>query len=355
MGRRRRKQVQAERGEVPADVREGQGELLVPEEPRAEAPEPAESASVLDPRPFPKQLVVFEWVEEPSPAQVEEPAAQESRPSAEPEAEPDAEPEAEPETEPDPEAEPQAAAPEPGPGAERLSRARGLTVEGRLDEAAALYCEIAEEDPFSVKARNNLGVLYDELGHHEAALEQFEAARSLAIDSVEVLVNLGSTLGALGRFDEAERELRRAQNSVPTRLPFTPRWVSSTSAGACISRLRWNCFGSANKTLTTAPPTSTEARLSTDWAGWTSRWRCSSGQRSSNPRITGRTTQWASSSTARTSARRPRRCTERPGTSSGRDQRATGPARRGGDPGVAASGALGFLGNHRSQPEGRGR
>ena len=66
----------------------------------------------------------------------------------------------------------------PNSQAKRLRQARDLTVQRRFDEAVALYKEVARDDPLNVKARNNLGVLYDELGHHELALEQFEAARA---------------------------------------------------------------------------------------------------------------------------------------------------------------------------------
>ena len=106
------------------------------------------------------------------------------------------------------EAKPTAGDAAPNSQAEQLRMARDLTVQRQLDEAVALYREIARDDPSNVKARNNLGVLYDELGHHELALEQFEAARALDPDGVEVLVNLCSVLGSLGRLDDAEREAR---------------------------------------------------------------------------------------------------------------------------------------------------
>ena len=102
--------------------------------------------------------------------------------------------------------------------ATKLRQARDLTVQRRLDEAVSLYREIAQDDSHNVKARNNLGVLYDELGHHDLALEQFEAARALDPDGVEVLVNLASALGSLGRFDDAERELGRAQMLAPEEI-----------------------------------------------------------------------------------------------------------------------------------------
>lgn len=97
----------------------------------------------------------------------------------------------------------------------RLSRARSLVEEGRLREAVEAYREIVADHPYSLKARNNLGVLYDELGQHQMALEQFEAARAQAPENVEVLSNLGAALIGLSRFDEAERELRRAMRLEP--------------------------------------------------------------------------------------------------------------------------------------------
>jgi tetratricopeptide (TPR) repeat protein len=99
--------------------------------------------------------------------------------------------------------------------AERLGRARELVREGKIEEAMELYREIVSDHPQSLKARNNLGVLYDELGQHERALEQFEMARALVPENVEVLSNLGAALLGLSRYEEAERELRRAQKIDP--------------------------------------------------------------------------------------------------------------------------------------------
>jgi tetratricopeptide (TPR) repeat protein len=107
-------------------------------------------------------------------------------------------------------------APEPEPldvppiTIEPLARARDLVREGRIDEAIALYCDIITDHPNNLKARNNLGLLYDGLGQHERALEQFESARAIDPDNVSVISNLGGALIGMGRFEEAERELRRA-------------------------------------------------------------------------------------------------------------------------------------------------
>jgi len=100
-------------------------------------------------------------------------------------------------------------------GGERLARARELVRGGKVQEAIELYREVVSDHPQSLKARNNLGVLYDEMGQHEMALEQFEAARSIDPENVEVLGNLGAALLGLSRFEEAERELRRGMRIDP--------------------------------------------------------------------------------------------------------------------------------------------
>lgn len=104
------------------------------------------------------------------------------------------------------------------PAGNQLARARALVEEGRAQEAIDLYRDIVEENPASLKAHNNLGVLFDELGQHEGALEHFEVALRLEPDNVEVLTNLGSTLTALARFEAAEVLLRRALRVAPDGL-----------------------------------------------------------------------------------------------------------------------------------------
>ena len=102
------------------------------------------------------------------------------------------------------------AAPVPLAG-EQLGRATDLVRDGRIEDAIALYREILVQNPANLKARNNLGVLYDELGSLDLALEQFEAAELIEPENVELLNNYGSVVGAMGRYDDAEELLRRAQ------------------------------------------------------------------------------------------------------------------------------------------------
>jgi tetratricopeptide (TPR) repeat protein len=101
------------------------------------------------------------------------------------------------------------------PDGEQFGRAKDLVRDGRIEEAIALYRDILVQNPANLKARNNLGVLYDELGRLELALEQFEAAGLIEPESVEILNNYGSVLGAMGRYEEAEELLRRAQRLAP--------------------------------------------------------------------------------------------------------------------------------------------
>ena len=101
------------------------------------------------------------------------------------------------------------------PAGERLNRAKELVQSGRIEEAVDLYHEILTKNPANLKARNNLGVLYDEMGKAALALGQFEAALELEPENVEVLTNYGSTLSAAARYDLAEEMLRRATRLSP--------------------------------------------------------------------------------------------------------------------------------------------
>jgi Flp pilus assembly protein TadD len=129
--------------------------------------------------------------------------------------------------------------------AERLARARELVRDGWIEDAMELYREIVSDHPQSLKARNNLGVLYDELGQHERALEQFEIARGLVPDNVEVLSNLGAALMGLSRYEDAERELRRAQKidpeSVEVRANLGILYHRRGLYAQAENELRWVC------------------------------------------------------------------------------------------------------------------
>jgi len=111
--------------------------------------------------------------------------------------------------------------PEPipdSPWEQKMAWAKERARDGRLEEAEELYRELVEEDPTSVRALNNLGVLLDEMGDPEGAVVHLRMARRIDPQSPEVLGNLGAALGTLGRYGEAEHELRLAFRTDPTNL-----------------------------------------------------------------------------------------------------------------------------------------
>ncbi|MSR20798.1 MAG: tetratricopeptide repeat protein [Gemmatimonadetes bacterium] len=104
------------------------------------------------------------------------------------------------------------------PAGEPLTRARSLVERGRIHEAIQLYLGILTVNPSNLKARNNLGVLFDGLKQFDAARDHLEAAVRIEPDNVEVLTNLASTLTSLARYEDAEGMLRRAQRVDPDDL-----------------------------------------------------------------------------------------------------------------------------------------
>jgi tetratricopeptide (TPR) repeat protein len=99
----------------------------------------------------------------------------------------------------------------------RVVGARRQETAGHVQQAVDLYRQVLLDRPRDAAVRMALGRLYDGRGEPQLALEQFEAARDAAPDSVEVLVQHANALAGVGRFDAAERELRRALKMEPTR------------------------------------------------------------------------------------------------------------------------------------------
>jgi tetratricopeptide (TPR) repeat protein len=128
---------------------------------------------------------------------------------------------------------------------ERLGRARDLAREGQIGNAIELYRDILADSPRNVRARNSLGVLCDELGHPELALEQFEAAEGIDPQNVEVLINYGSALAVLARYGEAEQLLLRAvaidPDSVAVRASVGIFNFRRGAYAAAELELRWVC------------------------------------------------------------------------------------------------------------------
>ena len=90
--------------------------------------------------------------------------------------------------------------------------------EGRGREAANLYHDIVKPRQTPVMAHIARGMRYDELGHHELAIEEFLAAQKLEPDNVEALSHLAATYGALGWFAKADRTIDSALRIDPVNV-----------------------------------------------------------------------------------------------------------------------------------------
>ena len=87
--------------------------------------------------------------------------------------------------------------------------------QGRTEAARDLYRRALELDPVSVEASNNLAALLERDGAFEEALAQYRHALQIAPDSFEVSYNLALLLERLGRLDEAIAQYRRCLELAP--------------------------------------------------------------------------------------------------------------------------------------------
>lgn len=102
------------------------------------------------------------------------------------------------------------------PAAEDLyRRAKQLSDEGSLHDAARVYGDLLAIEPTHLRARNNLGVLYDQLGNYEAALAEYLAAEELDPDDVRLQCNIAAVQASLGRYRDAEERLGQALHTDP--------------------------------------------------------------------------------------------------------------------------------------------
>jgi tetratricopeptide (TPR) repeat protein len=100
-----------------------------------------------------------------------------------------------------------------------LNLGRALELEGRPEEALALYREAADGDARNVEARNNLGGALLAAGKPGEAEPWFREALAIRPDDAPSLSNLGIALAALGRDEEAERQFRAAVGADPRYAP----------------------------------------------------------------------------------------------------------------------------------------
>jgi tetratricopeptide (TPR) repeat protein len=106
----------------------------------------------------------------------------------------------------------------------QFSRAFGLQVAGRLDEAIRIYRELLAEYPRWVNAHYNLGHALMTQGHCAEAVAEFERTLALQPTYPAAHLHLASCLEKLGRPADAARH--RAVYEVSTRRP-----TSATNAG----------------------------------------------------------------------------------------------------------------------------
>jgi tetratricopeptide (TPR) repeat protein len=113
--------------------------------------------------------------------------------------------------------EPVAVAPPPPPDPAEIlyGEARAAADAGRADEAKQLYRQVLATHPAHVRARNNLALLLDAEGNHEAALAELDRAIDVEPESGTLLVNRGALLGAMGRYAAAERDLKKVLRVEP--------------------------------------------------------------------------------------------------------------------------------------------
>jgi Flp pilus assembly protein TadD len=92
-----------------------------------------------------------------------------------------------------------------------LEPSRGSTPEAVI----AHWRNAVLSDPTNVAARRRLARALEAHGEAALAVEQLESARSQQPDDVGLIVELAQMLTGLRRFDQAERELKRAAKLEP--------------------------------------------------------------------------------------------------------------------------------------------
>jgi tetratricopeptide (TPR) repeat protein len=112
-----------------------------------------------------------------------------------------------------------------------LHRGGAIPAAGRPADAEASARRIIESDPDHVPSLRLLGVVRDTAGDHAAAADLFARVAELAPDDADAYYNMGTSLLALARAEEAAVHLRRA-------LALAPRNAKgpSTISGARCAR-----------------------------------------------------------------------------------------------------------------------
>jgi tetratricopeptide (TPR) repeat protein len=99
---------------------------------------------------------------------------------------------------------------------ERLAAAVKLREEGEVEAARLALLELAAERPDDAVVAYQAAWAHDALGLESAAVPLYERALELGLDGNDLegaLLGLGSTYRTLGRYDDAERTLRRGRDT----------------------------------------------------------------------------------------------------------------------------------------------
>jgi Flp pilus assembly protein TadD len=108
-----------------------------------------------------------------------------------------------------------ASAPAPAPS-QRAERAAALAAQGQLTQALDAYTQAAAEHPADVGVLLGLGHTLVQLGRYDAAERELRRALRLAPDQPEVRLQLGVTLHKRGNYTAAVSELRRTTELEPS-------------------------------------------------------------------------------------------------------------------------------------------
>ena len=99
--------------------------------------------------------------------------------------------------------------------------ARSMQLAGQLDDAIRLYHQSLSVDAKFLKSLQNLGAVHLGRREYASALPFIQRLLELKPDEAGALSNLGLTLSALGRMDEAHNSFVKAVSLDPTKPDFT--------------------------------------------------------------------------------------------------------------------------------------
>ena len=108
-----------------------------------------------------------------------------------------------------------ASAQSPAAVEQEFARATQLHESGDLQGAVTAYLAILEKHPARVDVRSNLGAAYSALGRYEQAIEQYKRALLVDATNPAIRFNLGLAYYKAAWFTEAATELEKFQKAAP--------------------------------------------------------------------------------------------------------------------------------------------